>query len=43
VIRSDDLARAMVDVAAKKTLERENRIYENRDIRAALDSHTNQL
>ncbi len=35
VIRSDDLARAMVDVVVQKTAEPQGRIFENRDIRAA--------
>src|SRR5579864_8353644 len=34
VIPADDLARAMVDVVVRKTVERANRILENRDIRA---------
>jgi uncharacterized protein YbjT (DUF2867 family) len=34
VIRADDLARAMVDAALRKTEERGRVIYENRDIRA---------
>ena len=34
VIRADDLARAMVDVAARRTAERRGLIFENRDIRA---------
>src|SRR5258707_28948 len=32
VIRSDDLAKAMVDVAIQKTGERQSRVFENRDI-----------
>ena len=32
-IRSDDLAKAMVDVVLSQTKERENRVLENRDIR----------
>jgi uncharacterized protein YbjT (DUF2867 family) len=35
VIRSDDLARAMVDVVVQTTAERQSRIFENRDIKAA--------
>ena len=35
VIRSNDLARAMVDVVVQKTAEPQSRIFENRDIRAA--------
>jgi hypothetical protein len=38
VIRSDDLARAMVDAAVQKTAERESRVFENRDIRAMVKS-----
>ncbi len=38
VIRADDLGRAMVDVALQKTPERESQIFENRDIRAMVDS-----
>jgi uncharacterized protein YbjT (DUF2867 family) len=38
VIRADDLARAMVDVAVQKTAERESRVFENRDIRAMVES-----
>jgi uncharacterized protein YbjT (DUF2867 family) len=34
VIRADDLGRAMVDVALRKTGERGGLVYENRDIRA---------
>jgi len=34
VIRSDDLARAMVDVSVRETEERESRVFENRDILA---------
>jgi uncharacterized protein YbjT (DUF2867 family) len=36
VIRSDDLARAMVDVIVQKTAEAQSRVFENRDIRSAL-------
>jgi uncharacterized protein YbjT (DUF2867 family) len=35
VIRSDDLARAMVEAALQRTAERQSRIFENRDIKAA--------
>jgi uncharacterized protein YbjT (DUF2867 family) len=35
VIRSDDLAQAMVDVVLQRTAERQSRIFENRDIKAA--------
>jgi uncharacterized protein YbjT (DUF2867 family) len=38
VIRADDLARAMVNVAIRKTSERESKVCENRDIRAIVDS-----
>src|ERR1700746_198988 len=38
VIRADDLGRAMVDVALQKTSERESQIFENRDIRAMVES-----
>lgn len=38
VIRADDLARAMVNVALAKTAERESRIFENHDIRVMVDS-----
>jgi uncharacterized protein YbjT (DUF2867 family) len=34
VIRSDDLAQAMVDVVVKRTDERQSLVFENRDIRA---------
>jgi uncharacterized protein YbjT (DUF2867 family) len=38
VIRADDLARALVDVAVRRTGERGGLIFENRDIRALVDS-----
>jgi uncharacterized protein YbjT (DUF2867 family) len=38
VIRSDDLARAMVDVAMQRTGEQRSLVFENRDIRAMIDS-----
>jgi uncharacterized protein YbjT (DUF2867 family) len=38
VIPADDLARAMVDVVVRKTVERANRILENRDIRAVVQA-----
>lgn len=38
VIRADDLAHAMVHVAVQETSERESRVFENRDIRALVDS-----
>ena len=38
VIRADDLARAMVDVAVRGTGERRSLIFENRDIRTMVDS-----
>jgi uncharacterized protein YbjT (DUF2867 family) len=37
VIRADDLARAMVDVAVRRTGQRKDLIFENRDIRAMVD------
>jgi uncharacterized protein YbjT (DUF2867 family) len=41
VIRADDLARAMVDVALQGSGEREGPVFENRDIRAMVKSfHT---
>jgi uncharacterized protein YbjT (DUF2867 family) len=38
VIRADDLARAMVDVVVRDTGEREQSVFENRDIRAMVAS-----
>ena len=38
VIRSDDLARAMVDVSVRETEDRASRVFENRDIRAMVSS-----
>src|SRR5579863_5414899 len=38
VIPADDLARAVVDVVVRKTVERANRILENRDIRAVVQT-----
>ena len=38
VIRSDDLARAMVDVCVRETGARESRVFENRDILALVNS-----
>ena len=38
VIRADDLARAMVDVAVWRTGERGGLVFENRDIRAMVES-----
>ena len=38
VIRSDDLARAMVDVAVRGTAEQQGPVFENRDIRAMVES-----
>jgi len=38
VIRADDLARVMVDVAVRGTGERESLIFENRDIRSLAES-----
>jgi hypothetical protein len=41
VIRADDLARAMVDVALRRTGEPGEFVFENRDIRAMVESlHT---
>ena len=38
VIRADDLARTMVDVAIRRTGERGGQVFENRDIRAVVES-----
>jgi uncharacterized protein YbjT (DUF2867 family) len=38
VIQADDLARAMVDVALRRTGERGGFVFENRDIRAVVES-----
>jgi uncharacterized protein YbjT (DUF2867 family) len=38
VIRADDLAGAMVEAAVQKTAESESRVFENRDIRAMVES-----
>ena len=38
VIRADDLARAMVDVTIRKRGERGSLVFENRDIRAMVES-----
>ena len=38
VIPADDLARAMVNIAVQGTPKRESRVFENRDIRAMVDS-----
>jgi uncharacterized protein YbjT (DUF2867 family) len=38
VIRADDLARAMVNIAVQEIPKRESRVFENRDIRAMVDS-----
>jgi uncharacterized protein YbjT (DUF2867 family) len=38
VIRADDLARAMVNVVVEKTSQRETKVFENRDIRALVES-----
>jgi hypothetical protein len=40
VIRADDLARAMVDVAVRRTGERGGLVFENRDIRATVKSQS---
>jgi uncharacterized protein YbjT (DUF2867 family) len=37
VIRADDLARAMVDVAVRETQETGGLVFENRDIRAIVE------
>jgi uncharacterized protein YbjT (DUF2867 family) len=42
VIRADDLARAMVDVAIRGTGERRGPVFENRDIRAIAKSRHSQ-
>jgi len=38
VVRADDLARAMVDVAVSETGQRGGRVFENRDIRALVEA-----
>lgn len=38
VIRADDLARVMVDVAVRGTEEHSGPVFENRDIRALVES-----
>ena len=38
VIRADDLARAMVDIAVQETPKPESRVFENREIRAMIAS-----
>lgn len=38
VIRSDDLARAMVDVAVRGSVQPQGPVFENRDIRAIVES-----
>ena len=38
VIRADDLGRAMVDVVVRDTTKRTSVVFENRDIRAMVDS-----
>jgi hypothetical protein len=40
VIRADDLARAMVDVVLRQTPERQDVVFENRDIRSIVESRT---
>ena len=43
VIRADDLARAMVDVATRGTGKHGGLVFENRDIRAMVESlHTHE-
>ena len=39
LIRADDLGWAMVDVAVRETGERGGLVFENRDIRAMVESH----
>ena len=41
VIRADDLARVMVDIAVRGTGQRESLIFENRDIRSMAESIRN--
>ena len=41
VIRSDELARAMVDVVVQRTDERQSCVFENRDIKAL--AHTSAI
>ena len=40
VIRADDLARVMVDVVLRQTQERQDVVFENRDIRTLAESRT---
>jgi len=40
VIRADDLARVMVDVVLRQTQERQDVVFENRDIRTMAESRT---
>ena len=42
VIRADDLARAMVDVVVSETGQRGGPVFENREIRAMVESHQSQ-
>ena len=42
VIRADDLARAMVDVTIQKRGERGGSVFENRHIRAMVDSSSHR-
>jgi hypothetical protein len=43
VIRADDLARALVDVAVRGTAKHGGPVFENRDIRAMVESlHTHE-
>jgi hypothetical protein len=37
MIRADDLAQAMVDVAVRGTAKHRGRVFENRDIRAMVE------
>jgi uncharacterized protein YbjT (DUF2867 family) len=41
VVRSDELGRAMVDVSARETEERESRVFENREIVAMISAAQN--
>jgi hypothetical protein len=40
VIQADDLARVMVDVVLRQTQERQDLVFENRDIRTMAESRT---
>jgi uncharacterized protein YbjT (DUF2867 family) len=43
MIRADDLARAMIDVAVRPTEKRQSLVFENRDIRALVESRHTHL